>query len=122
MSRIKSKNTAPEKHFRKFIWKMGIRGYRTNNKTIYGKPDLYFGKMRIAVFIDGCFWHMCPQCYKPPVSNKVFWREKHDKNTKRDQDVNRYLNNNGIQVVRFWEHEIKNDTEHCYNVLKNKLK
>jgi DNA mismatch endonuclease (patch repair protein) len=117
MSQIKSGDTAVEKTFRKHLWKMGLRGYRTHCK-ITGRPDLYFPRKKIAVFIDGCFWHKCPKCYKKPKSNIKFWCNKVKTNKKRDKIVNRTLKKNGVKVLRFWEHQAKNNLESCFNRIK----
>jgi DNA (cytosine-5)-methyltransferase 1 len=106
MSQIKSTNTKVELFLRKELWKNGIKGYRLKTK-IYGRPDLYFPKKRLAVFVDGCFWHMCPKCYKPPKSNIKYWGLKIKKNITRDRRVEKDLKQNGINVLRFWEHDIK---------------
>jgi len=119
MSRILAKDTKPEIEFRKFIWSKGLRGYRIHSK-LRGKPDLYFGKSKIAVFIDGCFWHKCPVCFKKPKSNKKYWNLKIKKNVERDLNTDIFLEENGIHVIRFWGHEIKNEIKICYKKL-NKL-
>jgi len=99
MSRIKSKNTNLEIFFRKYIWGKGLRGYLVKNQ-IQGKPDLYFPKKKIAVFIDGCFWHKCPKCFIA------------------DKEINRLLKTNGIKVIRFWEHEIRKNPSKCFKKIK----
>ena len=121
MSRIRSKDTKPEIEFRKFIWSKGVRGYRIHSK-LRGKPDLYFGRTRIAVFIDGCFWHQCPACFKKPKSNKRYWNKKIRTNVERDLDIDIELDKNGIHVLRFWEHDIKLDINKCFNKLKKLIK
>ncbi len=122
MSLIKSKNTRPEIKLRQHIWGKGIGGYRVNSK-ITGKPDLYFPSKKIAIFIDGCFWHMCPKCYREPKSNKQYWINKIKKNVERDKKINKQLKKQGITVLRIWEHEVKKDIEKCstkiYNLLNN---
>lgn len=106
MSRITSKNTKPELMFRKAVWGQGIRGYRLHAK-LPGKPDLFFPKKRVAIFIDGCFWHHCPDCFVRPKSNNDYWDKKIERNTNRDVEVNKSLQNDSITVVRLWEHEVK---------------
>lgn len=112
MSHIKGTNTKIEIRFRKYIWQLGIRGYRVNAK-VGGKPDLYFPRNKIAVFIDGCFWHRCSQCFREPQSNKDFWSDKIYKNTQRDFQVNQLLQEKNIKVIRIWEHEVKKDIKEC---------
>ena len=113
MSRIRSKNTKPELLFRKYIWSQNIRGYRINS-IIKGKPDVFFPRKKIAVFIDGCFWHKCPECYAKPKSNNEYWDKKIEKNVMRDEQANRLLKDNSISVIRFWEHEINTSIADCF--------
>lgn len=120
MSRIKSSHTKPEQSFRKYIWSKGVRGYRLHKK-IKGRPDIYFPTKKTAVFIDGCFWHYCPICYRAPKNNKGFWQEKIKKNVNRDLDTDIFLKDNGVEVLRFWEHDIKHNIHQCFNMLQQKL-
>lgn len=117
MSRIKSKNTKAEIAFRKLLWKNDIRGYRLHSH-LFGKPDIYFSKRCVAVFIDGCFWHKCPICFVKPKSKNDYWDNKIEKNIDRDIEVTRELRNRGIIVLRFWEHEIKNSINKCITKVK----
>src|SRR3989338_10512229 len=68
MASIKGKNTKPELVIRKMLWRKGIR-YRTHDKSVFGIPDISIKNKRVAVFIDGCFWHGCNKCYKEPTTN-----------------------------------------------------
>ncbi len=106
MSRIRSKNTRPEIILRKAISKTGIRGYRLNC-GLSGKPDIVFPKRKIVIFIDGCFWHKCPKCFKSPKTNKKFWLEKIEGNKRRDIKVNRHYKKMGWRIIRIWEHDLK---------------
>ena len=121
MSQIKSKDTKCESAFRKYIWAQGIRGYRKHVK-LPGKPDIYFPRHRVAVFIDGCFWHKCPKCYVRPKTNKIFWDTKIEGNVQRDKKNLKTLQIRGIAVIRFWQHEIKNNPEKCFRKLEYLLK
>jgi DNA mismatch endonuclease, patch repair protein len=114
MSKIKSRNTSPELEFRKLINSKELNGYRIKN-GICGKPDLYFSKKKIAVFIDGCFWHKCPSCFIAPKSNKDYWGPKLRRNVKRDKEINEVLKREKVKVIRFWEHEIHENLQKCYN-------
>lgn len=120
MSRIRAQNTSPEIKFRKFIWEKGVRGYRVKNK-IHGKPDLYFPKKKLAVFLDGCFWHKCPKCFVKPKSRNEYWDKKIENNIMRDKQINAKLKKEGIRVIRIWEHDIKKDLNKCYGKLNKKL-
>ncbi len=121
MSKIRGKNTKPELFFRRFIWGKGIRGYRLHKK-IQGKPDLFFGPQKVAVFIDGCFWHQCPRCYREPKTNKKFWREKIRRNIARDLAADVALREMGVKPIRFWEHEVMKSPLKCLNKLKRALR
>ncbi len=112
MSKIKDKNTQLELNFRRRLSSGGVRGYRVNCK-ILGKPDIVFTKWKIAVFVDGCFWHKCPECFTFPKTNKKFWKDKINKNFERDQIVNVFLRKSGYKVVRFWQHDLEKNLEKC---------
>jgi len=112
MSKIRGKNTIPELKLRKLLYKMGIRGYRIHY-NLPGKPDLVFVKKRIAVFVDGCFWHKCPSCFKEPETRNEFWMKKIQSNVERDKKVDDLLKNDGWIIIRIWEHEIKKDPENA---------
>jgi DNA mismatch endonuclease (patch repair protein) len=83
----------------------GITGWR-RNQPLLGKPDFTFRHERVVVFVDGCFWHGCPKCYKRPGSNQEFWDTKFAANRKRDRHVNRELRSLGWRVVRIWQHQL----------------
>jgi DNA mismatch endonuclease, patch repair protein len=107
MSQIKRENTKPELKLRKALWNKGLR-YRLKIK-VFGKPDIIFKKYKVAVFVDGCFWHKCPEHFSYPKSNQEFWKVKINKNVIRDKKVNEELRNLGWTVLRFWEHELNDD-------------
>ena len=109
MSRIRSKDTQPEMRLRRAIHAEGLR-YRIHTK-LPGKPDITFGPARLAVFIDGCWWHACPEHFRMPESNVDFWREKFDRNVERDRRVANKLRRMGWGVLRFWEHEVNGDLD-----------
>lgn len=111
MSKIRSKNTKIEMIIRKTLWKKGYR-YRVHTK-LKGKPDIVFPKYRMAIFIDGCFWHKCPKCYKEPQSNRAYWIPKIERNAVRDKENEAYLKNAGWKIIRIWEHEVKKNTDKC---------
>ena len=113
MAKIKSKNTKPETYLRKLLSSRGIR-YRIHY-SLDGKPDIVFPSKKIAVFVDGCFWHKCPKCFRLPNSNKEYWSKKIQKNTERDKKINQILESKGWKVLRVWEHEIKKNPEDAIN-------
>jgi len=108
MARIRKHDTRPEMILRKALWSCGIR-YRLRYK-LTGSPDLVIVGLRLAIFVDGCFWHRCPIHYRAPKSNLDYWLPKIDRNTKRDQRVNAELAETGWSVLRLWEHEVRNDS------------
>ncbi len=112
MAAIRSRNTSIEIRFRKALWASGIRGYRLHY-LLPGKPDIVFTRKRLAIFIDGCFWHWCPQCFRMPKTHREYWEPKICRNVARDEDINQQLQQNGWTVIRFWEHEIKHDLTEC---------
>lgn len=111
MSRVRNKNTDIELDFRKALWAAGLR-YRLTTR-LPGKPDLVFTGVRIAIFVDGCYWHGCPEHGQIPKTNEAFWRNKIATNIARDVAVNEALAAEGWCVLRFWQHEIKRDLAGC---------
>jgi len=102
MSRIRSEETGPEIRLRRALWAAGLRGYRKH----WGRPSIdvaYVGR-KVAVFVDGCFWHGCPRHYREPKTNVGFWRPKIARNRERDGEVARRLRGEGWLVVRLWAH------------------
>ena len=83
----------------------GITGWR-RNQGIFGKPDFVFRQVRLALFVEGCFWHGCPKHAKKPKNNRVFWQKKLGNNKARDRVVSRALRRAGWRVLRIWEHEL----------------
>ena len=107
MAAIKSKgNKTTEKKFEYLLKNAGITGWRRNYKII-GTPDFVFPRKKLALFIDGCFWHGCRKCYISPKSNKKFWKNKIKDNINHDKRVNRQLKDSGWKVVRIKEHALK---------------
>ncbi|WP_406352519.1 very short patch repair endonuclease [Streptomyces sp. NBC_00658] len=111
MSRQGSRDTAPEVAVRRLLHAGGLR-YRVN-VPVPGVPrrtiDIVFGKPKIAIFMDGCFWHGCPQHATQPKANAEWWRAKLDKNMARDRETTEHLRSAGWTVLRFWEHESAED-------------
>ena len=106
MSRIRGcGNKATEIVLAKLFRRHGITGWRRKQK-VFGKPDFLFRKARLAVFVDGCFWHGCPRCYRRPKSNRKFWDAKITRNRERDRLVTRELRRGEWRVVRIWEHSL----------------
>ncbi len=111
MSRIRSRgNKATELALASLFRRHGMTGWR-RHPPVFGKPDFVFPKRRLAVFVDGCFWHGCPQHATKPRTNAAFWRKKLAANRARDRKVNRALRAAGWRVVRLWEHELAQRNE-----------
>lgn len=105
MARIRDKHTKPEMMLRSALWKQGLR-YRVHYAIGKIRPDVVFTKTKVAVFIDGCQWHGCPEHYVFPRTNQMFWANKLKQNTERDIVQTNTLRSAGWLPVRFWEHEI----------------
>ena len=105
MSRIQGRHTKPELILRRLLWQSGFR-FRLHAKTPFGRPDLVFPGPKVAVFVDGCFWHGCPEHYVRPRTSTAFWAEKLAANVNRDVDQTRRLEQDGWRVCRVWEHEV----------------
>lgn len=112
MSRIRGKNTGPELMLRKATWILGLR-YRLHRRIGRVRPDLVFVGPRVAVFVDGCFWHRCPHHSVLPKNNRDFWKQKLEQNVERDTRNNRQLEEADWKVLRFWEHEILESPQSC---------
>ena len=104
MSSIRGKDTGPELAVRRILWGRGLR-YRVHDRTVLGIPDISNKRRRLAVFVDGCFWHGCPACYREPKTNRDFWRGKISRNRRRREAVRAGLEGQGFRVVEIWEHE-----------------
>ena len=114
MQAIKATGTKIEISLAKSLFAKGYR-YRKNDKTVFGKPDLTFKKLKIAIFIDGEFWHGKDwEVRKNTIqSNKEYWVSKIERNINRDKEVNEKLLKEGWRVLRFWGNEVKKDLLGC---------
>ena len=120
MKNVKSVNTKPEVLLRKALWHDGIR-YRKNYKKLPGTPDIAITKRKIAIFVDGDFWHAKGHQDNPGEqikSNREFWVKKLSRNVERDKEVDEELLNLGWLVLRFRESDIKRDVEQCVKLIK----
>lgn len=103
----KGRDTAPEMAVRRAVHALGLR-YRVGVRplaTLRRTADLVFSRARVAVFVDGCYWHGCPHHYRPARLNAKFWSSKISRNQARDAETNEALTHAGWTVVRIWEHE-----------------
>ncbi|KQO20839.1 restriction endonuclease [Flavobacterium sp. Leaf82] len=122
MRAIKSKNTKEEILLAKALWHEGYR-YRKNNRSIYGKPDLTFTKYKIAIFVDGEFFHGFNWEEKKYQikSNLEYWIPKIERNISRDKKVNQYLIENGWKVIRFWSNFVKKNLQDCILIIEKAI-
>lgn len=107
MSRVRARdNKSTELAMVTLLRRHKITGWRRHGR-LFGNPDFVFPKQRLAVFVDGCFWHGCPKHATQPSSNPSFWRRKLARNKTRDKLVVRTLKQRGWSVLRIWQHELK---------------
>jgi len=97
-----------------------ITGWR-RHLPLPGKPDFAFQKQKVAVFVDGCFWHGCPKCYTRPKTNRKFWDSKREDNMARDRRVNRSLRGRGWKVIRTWQHALQKSSSACLTRIRRAL-
>ncbi|WP_406590228.1 very short patch repair endonuclease [Bacillus atrophaeus] len=107
MQSIKSESKL-EKKVASELWRRGFR-FRKNVKSLFGKPDIAIKKYKIVIFIDSCFWHYCPEHGHIPKSNIDYWNKKLLRNKNRDKKVTNHYLENGWNIIRIWEHELKGD-------------
>ena len=88
-----------------------LKGWKRHQSKLIGKPDFFFPKKDLVIFVDGCFWHGCSRCKSIPKTNKLFWKKKIDRNILRDRKVTRELKKQGMTVKRIWEHDLKKKPE-----------
>jgi len=108
MSAIRGKhNQSTELRLRMALVKAGVRGWRLHIEELPGRPDFYFEGAKLAVFVDGCYWHGCPKCGHIPKTRTAFWKAKIKRNQERDKIKNLELRKLGTKSLRIWEHELK---------------
>ena len=109
MAKVKGRgNKSTELKLIKLFKEHSVKGWR-RNYPLAGSPDFVFFKPRLAIFVDGCFWHGCKDHCRIPESNRNYWIEKIDKNLKRDKRINKELKEKKWNVIRIWEHELNKD-------------
>ncbi len=110
MSKIRSRGNRETELIMVGIFRRNkIKGWR-RHLPMLGRPDFAFPKFKVAIFVDGCFWHGCPKHGRNPGSNESYWKDKLAKNKSRDKLVTRNLRRAGWRVLRFWHHELRNET------------
>lgn len=112
MARIRSRDTKPELLLRRALFAVGIRGWRCHLRMLPGKPDLAFPRWKVAVFVDGCFWHGHPEFFTPGKSG-AYWDTKIARTQERDRLANKALSAKGWDVLRFWDFEVEQDIASC---------
>lgn len=123
MAAVKGKhNKTTEIRFRMALVRAGVSGWFTHG-TLPGKPDIYFPNQKLAVFLDGCFWHGCGKCGHVPKSNSLFWSTKIERNKMRDKRNTRLLRAAGIGVIRLWEHSLNKPhlLHHCVQQIQKRV-
>lgn len=121
MSKIRGTNTKDEVRLAKALWHIGYR-YRKNNRKIFGTPDLTFKKLKIAIFVDGEFFHGKDwETRKKPQTNPEFWIKKIERNMQRDIEVNAYLKSQNWKILRFWSNDIKKNLEDCIAIIQQEI-
>ncbi len=118
MSKIRSVDTAPEIKLRKALWSAGVR-YRKQ----YGgeRVDIAFPSRKLAVFVDGCFWHSCPIHGHMPKSNADYWKRKLEANAMRAQEKDKRLTSQGWKIIHIWEHSIRSGLGSCLDAIASAL-
>jgi DNA mismatch endonuclease, patch repair protein len=119
MSKIKAKgNVSTEITLARLLRKEKLSGWRRHNNKVYGNPDFSWQRLKIAIFVDGCFWHGCPRCSNlKPKQNRQFWKKKIGGNIKRDELVTKTLKSKGWKVIRIWEHDIERKPQTVINCI-----
>lgn len=120
MARIRSRDTSPELALRRALYAAGVRGWRCHVATLPGKPDLAFSGRKVAVFVDGCFWHGHPDFFTLGKSGP-YWDAKIERTKERDQLANQALADMGWTVLRFWDFEVETDVGDCVFRVMNAL-
>jgi DNA mismatch endonuclease (patch repair protein) len=118
MARVRTRDTAPEVALRQALYAAGVRGWRLH-RQLPGKPDIVFGRARIAVFVDGAFWHGHPDYYSGQSGE--FWDKKIAGNRSRDERVNAELDALGWMVIRIWDFEVERDPVTCVDRIRKAL-
>lgn len=121
MAAVKSHgNSSTEKRLRSILRSARIRGWSGQEKSLPGTPDFVFSRSRLTVFVDGCFWHGCPRCYRKPQTSIAYWQRKRQRNIARDRRVSAELRKLGWSVLRVREHSLREPTR-VANRIRRKL-
>lgn len=121
MSRVRGRDTGPELRLRRALYALGVRGWRCHRKDLPGRPDLAFGRARLAIFVDGGFWHGHPSKWWPGRSGD-YWDAKIAKNQVRDRRVDEELAALGWRILRMWDFEVDSDPEEAARRVQSELR
>lgn len=111
MSKVRGKgNRTTEARLRYAFVRAGIAGWCLH-PSLPGRPDFFFREKRLALFVDGCFWHGCPKCGHVPRTNRAFWKTKIERNRQRGKRWDRLLRQQGVSVIHIWECDLKRDLQ-----------
>jgi DNA mismatch endonuclease (patch repair protein) len=123
MSAVRSRgNRTTEKRLRAHLIRAGIRGWSVHPAGITGAPDFVFAKEKVAIFVDGAFWHGAPGFNRFPKTRVEFWTKKIERNKQRDLAVSRALRAKGWSVRRFWDYQLERDSRGVVSVIRECLK
>jgi DNA mismatch endonuclease (patch repair protein) len=115
-------NKTTERRLVSLLERYRVRGWRLHPSHILGKPDFLIRRERLAIFVDGCFWHGCPRCGHIPKTNRAYWIAKIERNKRRDRSVSRTLRLMGFRVVRLWECQLHEKEEYCIKRIQRVLR
>lgn len=122
MGRVRHHGTSLELILRKALWAAGLRYRLRTKERLPGSPDIVFLGAKVAVFVDGCFWHGCPAHGTHPKTNVEFWMAKITRNRERDAQVDAKLAGMGWVSIRLWEHDVRNHLEDCLRTIAGSMK
>lgn len=122
MAAIRARDTKPELALRAALRAAGVTGYRVHRRDIPGRPDIAFIGWKVAVFVDGVFWHGHPDHWDPEKASSDYWREKITRNIARDRAADTALAGLGWRVVRVWDLDVRDNLEDCVQQVRNALR
>lgn len=110
----RGRDTSPELILRSALYEAGIRGYRLHKKGVPGRPDIVFSRKKLAIFVNGCYWHRCPRCnLSLPKTHREFWKKKFELNVARDNRKKEELRKLRWRVIVLWECEVRKNVDGC---------
>ena len=122
MAAIRSKDTKPELALRAALRAAAVTGYRVHRRDIPGRPDVAFIRWKVAVFVDGVFWHGHPDHFDPDRASSEYWRQKIARNVERDRQAEHLLAERGWQVVRVWDVDVRDRLDECVRQVVHALR